>query len=508
MEGDRQVRLNGRIGWLAAGQVDRGRGVDGNDRDERVVRSLDELDGRADRFPQHAPDTGSQERVDHHAGLLDSLSQDRQVTHRGGMHPADVRLGTQAIPIPGSARTRRAWAVRDEHDDHWQAESPEPTRRDKPITAVVAWPAQDEDGTRTEAPLVLRDRTDRCRHCGPGVFHEPTARDAQRLGPAVRADHRLGAHRRAVSIGSPASDEFGQRRVEQGRIVGRQGRKRVEHVGRLERRLVALRLADERPVDERSRWSLPSGGSPADGRRRYRAGAFHVGKPSVPGDSVAVRGVPGDGVPADGVPVRTVPAPRLVAFPKAQGRGESKCAGQRRALVGRLGYALLIDAPTTDRRCTDSAHSWEEHTTLVLPVFGLALLEIWAAVPAGIALGLPPLVVWLVTVSGSLLSVIVVGTTGGALRDRLVRGRLGGGVPRTGRLYRIWVRHGVPGWGLVSPLLMAPPMGTAVALLLGAPRRRLLLWMAAGVVLWTSILVLAGTIGLGVVHLILGPARP
>jgi hypothetical protein len=45
-------------------------------------------------------------------------------------------------------------------------------------------------------------------------------------------------------------------------------------------------------------------------------------------------------------------------------------------------------------------------------------------------------------------------------------------------------------------------MGTAVALMLGAPKRRLLIWMFAGVMLWTSILVVAGIIGLSLINAI------
>ncbi len=44
-------------------------------------------------------------------------------------------------------------------------------------------------------------------------------------------------------------------------------------------------------------------------------------------------------------------------------------------------------------------------------------------------------------------------------------------------------------------------MGTAIGLVLGAPRPRLLVSMAAGTVLWTTILVVAGTIGVDFVHL-------
>jgi hypothetical protein len=137
----------------------------------------------------------------------------------------------------------------------------------------------------------------------------------------------------------------------------------------------------------------------------------------------------------------------------------------------------------------------------ILTVFGLAIIEIWFAVPVGLALGVPPPAVWLATVAGSLLGVTVVAFAGDALRASLVRRRGGGMLAGRGRLYRIWVRYGVIGWGLVSPLAFAPPMGTAIGLVLGAPRRRLLAWMAAGTILWTTILVCGAVLGLDIVHL-------
>src|SRR5690242_11666396 len=121
----------------------------------------------------------------------------------------------------------------------------------------------------------------------------------------------------------------------------------------------------------------------------------------------------------------------------------------------------------------------------ILTVFGLATIEIWFAVPAGLALGEPPLAIWLATLAGSLLSVTVVAFAGDALRTWLVRRRGGKVLSGEGRLYRVWVRYGVVGWGLASPLVFAPPMGTAIGLVLGAPRRRLLASMVAGTMLWT-----------------------
>ncbi|HEX7490340.1 MAG TPA: hypothetical protein VF337_01385 [Candidatus Limnocylindrales bacterium] len=136
----------------------------------------------------------------------------------------------------------------------------------------------------------------------------------------------------------------------------------------------------------------------------------------------------------------------------------------------------------------------------LLAVMGVGAIEIWFGVPTGFAMGLPVPAVWLMTVAGSFASVTLVAFAGDALRSRLMRRFGKGGPPRSGRIYSVWLRYGVPGWGLASPLFMTPPMGTGVALMLGAPRRQLLLWMYAGVLLWVTILVSAAVVGLELVQ--------
>jgi hypothetical protein len=137
-----------------------------------------------------------------------------------------------------------------------------------------------------------------------------------------------------------------------------------------------------------------------------------------------------------------------------------------------------------------------------LSVLGLAVVEIWGAVPVGLALGLSPLLVWVLTVAGSMVGVGAVAMAGEAIRAWLVRRRGASTTAGHGRLYRVWVRYGVVGWGLVSPLVFAPAMGTAIGMALGAPRGRLIAWMGAGVLVWTSILVTAGDLGLRAIHLL------
>ena len=136
----------------------------------------------------------------------------------------------------------------------------------------------------------------------------------------------------------------------------------------------------------------------------------------------------------------------------------------------------------------------------LLGVFALSLVELWAAVPAGAALGLPPILVWLATVAGALLCIVVVVLAGERQRAWLVS-RLGRGRAREGgRLRRIWERYGVIGWGLLGPLVLGAPLAAALGVGLGAPRRGLLLWLGAGVVLWTTILTVAVAVGVDAVR--------
>jgi hypothetical protein len=130
-----------------------------------------------------------------------------------------------------------------------------------------------------------------------------------------------------------------------------------------------------------------------------------------------------------------------------------------------------------------------------LGVVALAIVELWAAVPAGIAVGLPPPLVWAATVAGALIGVAVVVVAGDRLRAWLVQ-RLGHGGAREGsRLRRLWERYGVIGWGLLAPLLIGAPLAAAIGVALGAGRWRLLFWLGAGSTLWATVLTVAVALG-------------
>jgi len=131
----------------------------------------------------------------------------------------------------------------------------------------------------------------------------------------------------------------------------------------------------------------------------------------------------------------------------------------------------------------------------VLSVVAIGAVELWAAVPAGIAMGLPAPLVWLATVCGALLGVAVVVVAGDRLRAWLVDRFGHGGAREGGRLRRLWDRYGVIGWGLLAPLLLGAPLAAAVGVALGATRGRLLFWLGIGVTVWTTVLALAVALG-------------
>ena len=132
----------------------------------------------------------------------------------------------------------------------------------------------------------------------------------------------------------------------------------------------------------------------------------------------------------------------------------------------------------------------------LLAVFGLGAVELWAAVPAGLALRLHPVAIGCTAALGAVLGVVVMGLMGERVRLWLLRRR---GLERSGapqgRITQLWMRYGVIGLGLTAPLLVGAPLGTAVGMSLGAPTGRLLFWMSLGAVLCTVILTVAGTLG-------------
>ena len=133
----------------------------------------------------------------------------------------------------------------------------------------------------------------------------------------------------------------------------------------------------------------------------------------------------------------------------------------------------------------------------LLTVLGLGAVELWAAIPAGLALGLHPAAVGLAAGAGQLAVAAAILLIGEKARAWVMRrlGREQAAKPDS-LAQRIWNRFGVPGLGLLAPVAVGVALGLALGLTFGAPVRRLTIWFVAGIVFWCAVLTAAGALGL------------
>ncbi len=133
----------------------------------------------------------------------------------------------------------------------------------------------------------------------------------------------------------------------------------------------------------------------------------------------------------------------------------------------------------------------------LLTVFGLGALDLWVAVLMGFVLKLHPILVGALSAAGATTPVLIIVFLGDRVRRRIMARRATRPEGRrAARVRRILERYGPPGLGLLSPLLLGFPLGTAIGIALGAKPLRLFVWMAAGILLWSAALTAALAAGI------------
>jgi hypothetical protein len=124
---------------------------------------------------------------------------------------------------------------------------------------------------------------------------------------------------------------------------------------------------------------------------------------------------------------------------------------------------------------------------LALPLtIAFGALDLWAAIPAGLVLGLPPVLSGVAATSGGLLGAVLVTIAGERLQRWLYSQRWFS--KRRERVERLWNRYGLIGVAFQSPVFAGTLISTLVALGLGAPPRRLLFWISVSLVFWGGVL--------------------
>lgn len=133
----------------------------------------------------------------------------------------------------------------------------------------------------------------------------------------------------------------------------------------------------------------------------------------------------------------------------------------------------------------------------ILTVAGLASFEIYAAIPAGFALGLLPWQIFFASVTGGLIGVFVAAFLGDRTRKFFTKNKAPKEVkPKTGLVYRIWNKYGIIGLGFLGTLTVGAPLSLAVGIGFNAPLQKLLTWCCVGVITRCILFTLIGFYGL------------
>lgn len=132
----------------------------------------------------------------------------------------------------------------------------------------------------------------------------------------------------------------------------------------------------------------------------------------------------------------------------------------------------------------------------IVSIFLLAWFSFWPAIPAGLALGLSPLVVIVTTTLSYTSGVGLVVVFGGWIRERIMR-RLKERPAATERslIRRAWDRFGTAGLGLLAPMTVGAQIGAALGLSLNAKPRPLFIWLMIGALAWSILLTVGVSLG-------------
>lgn len=124
-----------------------------------------------------------------------------------------------------------------------------------------------------------------------------------------------------------------------------------------------------------------------------------------------------------------------------------------------------------------------------LAVFLLATIELWAAVPLGLKLGVTHIPLAASVIAGAMVGAVVALLCGNALYNLIVKYRPDFGT--TGAAG--WLaKNGVWAVGLLGPLLLGSTLTAALATSIGMPRGKTLTALTAGILVWTITFVWLG----------------
>ncbi len=136
----------------------------------------------------------------------------------------------------------------------------------------------------------------------------------------------------------------------------------------------------------------------------------------------------------------------------------------------------------------------------IASTFGLAFVYFIGAIPAGVALGLLPVIAAITAWASYTVGVLIVALAGAPLRAWLIKRLRLSLEPDPSKLFwRIWSRYGLIGLAALAPVTVGSQTGALIGLALGAPPARLLILMSLGAAVWSAAIALLTGLGVGII---------
>jgi membrane protein YqaA with SNARE-associated domain len=135
----------------------------------------------------------------------------------------------------------------------------------------------------------------------------------------------------------------------------------------------------------------------------------------------------------------------------------------------------------------------------ILTVAALATFEIYAAIPAGFAFKLNPLVIFTASAIGGLVGVFVAAYLGDKIKIWLQKFRKSSAEKtkkEPGFILKIWEKYGVIGLGLMGTMTVGAPISIGVGVGFNVPTNKMVFWCSLGVLLRCAIFTAIGYYGL------------
>jgi membrane protein YqaA with SNARE-associated domain len=131
----------------------------------------------------------------------------------------------------------------------------------------------------------------------------------------------------------------------------------------------------------------------------------------------------------------------------------------------------------------------------ILTVAGLATFEIYAAIPAGFAFGLSPIIIFLSSLVGGLLGVFVAAYLGDKIKswvNQFRKNKVEKIKKDPGFVLKIWEKYGVIGLGLLGTMTVGAPISIGIGVGFNVPTNKMVFWCSLGVLFRCAIFTTLG----------------